>query len=130
MYCRNCGKAVDPKAVVCLSCGAVPLTGRKFCQNCASETDPAAFICVKCGVKLAQGPFPGAKSRIAAGLLGILLPGLGIHRFYLGFIGIGILQIVVTFITCGFGAIWGFIEGIVLLAGGMDRDAQGNPLTT
>jgi TM2 domain-containing membrane protein YozV len=130
MYCRNCGKAVNAGALACLSCGAIPLAGRKFCQNCAAETDPAAYICVKCGVKLAQGPLPGAKSRIAAGLLGILLPGLGIHRFYLGFIGIGILQIVVTFITCGFGAIWGFIEGIVLLAGGMDRDAQGHPLTT
>ena len=41
------------------------------------------------------------KSKVAAGILGILVGGLGIHRFYLGYVGIGILQIVVTILTCG-----------------------------
>src|SRR5512141_512086 len=31
------------------------------------------------------------KSKVVAGLLAILLPGLGIHRFYLGYVGVGIL---------------------------------------
>ncbi|HAS08102.1 MAG TPA: hypothetical protein DCR52_02330, partial [Actinobacteria bacterium] len=52
---------------------------------------------------------------MVAGILGILIGGLGIHRFYLGYIGIGIAQIVVTLLTFGFGAIWGFIEGILIL---------------
>lgn len=69
-----------------------------------------------------------AKSKIAAGLLGIFLGGLGIHRFYLGYVGIGIAQIVVTFITFGFGALWGFIEGILILVGTIDKDAKGVPL--
>lgn len=128
MYCRNCGKPVQANALACMACGAAPLAGRKHCQNCAAETDPAAFICVKCGVKLAQGAVPGAKSRLAAGLLGILLGGFGAQRFYLGYTGIGVAQLVVTFLTCGLGAIWGLIDGIVILAGGVDRDADGVPL--
>lgn len=68
------------------------------------------------------------KSKVAAGLLGILIGSLGIHRFYLGFVGIGILQIIVTFVTCGWGGLWGFIEGILYLTGSMDRDAEGRRL--
>lgn len=64
------------------------------------------------------------RSRLAAGLLGIFLGGIGVHRFYMGYIGIGIIQILVTIISCGYGAIWGFVEGIICLSGGM-RDADG-----
>lgn len=68
------------------------------------------------------------KSRLAAGILGIFLGGLGVHRFYLGYVGIGILQIILT--PCfGIGAIWGFIEGVMILCGaGITTDARGNPL--
>ena len=64
------------------------------------------------------------KSRLVAGLLGIFLGSLGVHRFYLGYIGIGILQLVLTFLTCGVTGIWGFVEGIICLTGGM-RDSDG-----
>jgi TM2 domain-containing membrane protein YozV len=75
-------------------------------------------------------PFPGQKSKVVAGILGILLGSLGIHRFYLGYTGIGIAQIAVTILTCGIGAIWGFIEGILILVGsGITTDAQGRPLS-
>lgn len=62
------------------------------------------------------GP-PGVaqKSKIVAGLLGILLGSLGIHNFYLGNTGRGIIQIVVTCVTFGIGGIWGFVEGILIL---------------
>ena len=69
-----------------------------------------------------------AKSKLTAGLLGILLGWLGIHRFYLGYVGIGIAQIVVTLVTFGFGGIWGFIEGILILTGSINKDATGRPL--
>lgn len=69
------------------------------------------------------------KSKMVAGLLGIFLGGLGIHRFYLGYTGIGIAQIVVTVLTCGFGSLWGFIEGILILCGNtITTDAAGRPL--
>lgn len=70
----------------------------------------------------------GQKSKLTAGLLGIFLGGLGIHSFYLGFTRRGVLQIVVTFLTLGLGALWGFIEGILILADRMPRDANGQLL--
>ena len=136
MHCRNCGKEVAPQAVVCISCGLTPTTGKKFCQNCGAETGPAAEICTKCGVRLALAPSEQAeKSKMAAGLLGIFLGGLGIHRFYLGYTAIGVAQLVLGllgFITCGItsiaSCIWGLVEGIMILTGSISRDAQGKPL--
>ncbi|MCD9624043.1 TM2 domain-containing protein [Rhabdothermincola sp. EGI L10124] len=68
---------------------------------------------------------------MAAGLLGIFLGGLGVHRFYLGYTNIGIIQIVVTVLTCGLGSIWGLVEGIMILARSQSflTDAEGVPLT-
>ena len=69
------------------------------------------------------------KSRKTAGLLGIFLGGWGIHRFYLGYGGIGGAMIAVTLVTCGMGAWWGVIDGIMILSGGgVDRDGEGRPL--
>lgn len=74
---------------------------------------------------------PLAKSRTIAGILGILLGGLGVHRFYLGYVGIGLAQIAVTIVTFGVGWLWGFVEGILYLtqkAGTYSVDATGRPL--
>lgn len=69
------------------------------------------------------------KSRKVAGLLGLFLGGWGVHRFYLGYTGIGAAMIPITLFTCGMGACWGVIEGIMMLTGGgIDRDAEGRPL--
>ena len=125
MYCRYCGKQVPDQAVVCVTCGCAPRSGNKHCQACGAETNPVQVVCIKCGVKLGGA----GKSRLAAGLLGILLGGFGVHRFYLGYVGIGIAQIAVTLVTCGIGCIWGFIEGILILTGSTNTDANGQPLT-
>jgi hypothetical protein len=70
-----------------------------------------------------------AKSRLTAGLLGIFLGAFGVHRFYLGFTSIGVLQILVTIATCGVGGLWGIIEGGLILSGsGIKTDADGRPL--
>ena len=59
------------------------------------------------------------KDRVAAGLLGIFLGALGIHKFYLGYTKEGVIMLVVSVATCGIGAsvmsIIGFIEGIIYL---------------
>ena len=69
------------------------------------------------------------KSKLVAGLLGIFIGSLGIHRFYLGYVGIGVAQIVVTLCTLGIGGIWGFIEGILILVGSaITTDVEGRPL--
>jgi len=57
----------------------------------------------------------GADKKVLAGVLGILLGGLGVHRFILGDVVGGILRIVITLVTCGFGSILGLIEGIIYL---------------
>ena len=67
--------------------------------------------------------------KLIAGILGILLGALGVHRFYLGYTTIGIIQIVVTLVTCGWGALWGVVEGILILTGNfITKDAAGNQL--
>jgi len=52
MYCKNCGKEVNEKAVACLNCGMAPLSEKKFCQECGAETKENQVVCVKCGVSL------------------------------------------------------------------------------
>ncbi|MHB0937352.1 MAG: NINE protein [Armatimonadota bacterium] len=137
MYCRNCGNQVQNQAAVCMQCGSYPNTGIRFCPNCGAQPDPTAVICVRCGVSLTQRsyvpPTPGmvgAKSKLTAGLLGIFLGGFGVHRFYLGYSGTGVLQLILTVVTCGLASWWGFIEGILILAGStITTDAEGRPLT-
>jgi TM2 domain-containing membrane protein YozV len=68
------------------------------------------------------------KSKLVAGLLQVLLP-LGIGRFYIGDTGIGIAQLLVTIFTCGIGALWPFIDGIIMLVTD-SKDAQGRILRT
>jgi TM2 domain-containing membrane protein YozV len=75
---------------------------------------------------------PGSqpKSRVAAGLLGILLGGFGAHNFYLGYTNKAILQLVLTIFTCGIASIWGLVEGILILTKNENylTDANGVPL--
>jgi len=137
MYCRNCGKEIPPQAVVCVSCGVEPGKGNKFCPYCGAETSPEAEVCIKCGGSLKKTiPPEEAKSKLVAGLLGIFLGGLGIHRFYLGYIPIGVVQLILAllgYVTCGITSIiawvWGIIEGILILTGkSITTDAKGIPL--
>ena len=67
------------------------------------------------------------KSKLAAGLLQIFLGGFGAGRFYLGYTNIGLLQIAATWLTCGAGAIWPLIDGIMILTGQVP-DTQGRTL--
>lgn len=53
--------------------------------------------------------------KLVAGILGILLGYLGIHKFYLGYTKEGIIQLVATVVTCGIAGIIGFIEGIIYI---------------
>lgn len=126
MYCKNCGSVMDPNASVCVTCGCAKGAGSAYCHNCGQSTLPGASVCTSCGCALTKAM--GRKSKIAAGLLGIFLGGWGVHSFYLGNIKKGIIQIVVSLVTCGLGSLWGFIEGILILCGKIDRDANGNLL--
>jgi TM2 domain-containing membrane protein YozV len=53
--------------------------------------------------------------RVIAGILAILFGSLGIHKFILGYTKEGIIQIVLTVVSCGILSIIGLIEGIIYL---------------
>ncbi|MBK5213152.1 MAG: TM2 domain-containing protein [Flavobacteriaceae bacterium] len=53
--------------------------------------------------------------KVLAGILGIVLGCFGVHKFILGYTQEGIIQIVITIVTCGIGSIIGLIEGIIYL---------------
>jgi TM2 domain-containing membrane protein YozV len=61
----------------------------------------------------------GADKKIAAGILGILVGGLGIHKFVLGYTTEGLIMLLGTVLTCGMAAIVfgpiGLVEGILYL---------------
>lgn len=61
-----------------------------------------------------------ASNKIAAGICGILLGSLGIHKFILGYTGAGVIMLLVTILSCGIAYpvmhIIGLIEGIIYLA--------------
>ncbi|SEO42238.1 TM2 domain-containing protein [Actinacidiphila rubida] len=64
------------------------------------------------------------KSKVTAGVLQLLLGSLGVGRFYTGHTGIALGQL----FTCGGCGIWALIDGIILLAGNDQTDAQGRVL--
>ena len=135
MYCKNCGHPVEDGAAACTMCGSYVGRGEKYCRNCGNPVQPGAAVCMNCGFALSGGKAfapPGAKSKMAAGLLGIFLGGLGIHNFYLGYTGKGVAQLLLTLLSFGLlseiSIIWGLVEGIMILCGNIDTDANGVPL--
>ncbi|HEX8338223.1 MAG TPA: TM2 domain-containing protein [Pyrinomonadaceae bacterium] len=55
----------------------------------------------------------GANKKLAAGLCGILLGSLGVHKFILGYTTEGVIMLLITVLTCGFGAIVTYVIGII-----------------
>lgn len=72
------------------------------------------------------------RSKVAAGLFGILLGPFGIHRFYLGYTGVGVAMLLLTvcsgFVLSPLTFLWGLVEGILCLNGSF-LDSDGRPLT-
>ena len=117
----------------------------KYCSNCGKELEKGIKFCTSCG-KSVDGKISDtetineftsteSRSQIAAGLFGILLGSLGIHNFYLGYTSKAVTQLLLTlvgWILCGIGpliaSIWGLIEGILILTGEINEDANGNKL--
>lgn len=111
----------------------------KYCQNCGHPVEDSDQFCPKCGAKLEEKTFqsqesysrpqsnsnPETKSQILAGVLNIVLPGVG--RIYAGYINLGVAQLVVGLLT-GIGAIWSIIDGVLMLVANDMRDGDGNPM--
>ena len=83
-----------------------------FCKNCGKEISDEAQACPGCGqpmVAINASP----KSKVAAILLCFFLGVIGVHRFYVGKVGTGIMQV----ITLGGLGIWSLIDLIMLICG-------------
>ena len=121
----------------CTSCGSELEKDQNFCPNCGApreekEKKEATTERVETSSSVSNGT---QKSKLTAGLLGIFLGVFGVHNFYLGYTGKAIGQLLLTllgWILCGLGPIaawvWGLVEGILILTGSMNVDADGNLL--
>lgn len=116
MYCPNCGLNNPDNALNCSACGAA----------LGAQAPGAAPPVTPTAAPVAQ------KSKLTAGLLAIFLGTLGIHNFYLGFTTKAIIQLVVSLLgAAAFGigpiaiGIWALVEGIMILTGKINTDANG-----
>lgn len=141
-YCKNCGEPYHTdEAVICVRCGVAKGQGTNYCHNCGNLIAPGAAVCMNCGVPAGPMVVGKAKSKIAAGLLGIFLGSYGAHNFYLGYTAKAVVQLTVTlvgYLLCCVVIgilpvigiwVWSIVEAIMILAGKIDRDARGVPLT-
>ena len=105
MFCRECGKEINDKAVVCVYCGCA--TGNKE-QN--SNTNNQGNITI-----VNSNVMGGSGARNRSWLVSLILCFIGgwcgLHRFYTGYTGIGILQLV----SIGGFFIWWAIDFIAIL---------------
>lgn len=124
MFCKQCGKPIDDGQDLC-----------EDCKKAESANTQGNTQTVNANVNTGNttnNVNPQAKSKLAAGLLGIFLGSLGVHNFYLGYIGKAVAQLLISVLSCFMlswaSAIWGLIEGILILTGSISVDGNGNPL--
>lgn len=98
-----------------------------FCSNCGAQIDDKAVICVKCGCAVSpvkRERNASSKDWTATLLLCLFLGSLGVHRFYVGKVGTGVLQLI-TLGACG---IWTVIDFIIIAVGNF-TDGDGKLIT-
>lgn len=95
-----------------------------FCNNCGKEMSEKAEACPDCGHPNKSLVAASPKSKATALLLCFFLGAIGVHRFYVGKVGTGIIQLF-TFGGC---LIWTTVD-FVFIAYGKFTDANGKTLT-
>ena len=112
-FCRECGSAVSKKAKLCPKCGA-PTTIDDFPPPDAMGPGPGIEIRLGGpggGRSTNRGGDP--KSKVVAGILALMLGGLGVHHFYLGNATLGVVYLLFCWTLIP--ALVSFIEAIVFL---------------
>ena len=101
-----------------------------FCQHCGAEVNENAVVCVKCGCAISNNrrdypsPDKSPKDWTTTILLCFFLGGWGVHSFYAGKTGIGVIQL----LTLGGCGIWVLID-LIMIAMGNYTDANGKKIT-
>lgn len=121
MNCPQCGAPLEPNVTKCKYCGeaiasAAPYQQQPYQQQPMYQQPSQSYQQQQYNNMVQDGINPSwpIKSKVAAGVLAILLGSLGIHKFYLGKIGMGILYLL--FCWTGIPSVIGLIEGIIYLA--------------
>lgn len=125
-HCINCGEEIREESEVCENCGVnqtSPLEGshgereenEKYCMECGELINKQAELCPNCGVRQRQAREAGSSDtdRQTAGILAILLGGIGAHKFYQGRTSLGIVYLCFSWTLIP--AILALIEGILML---------------
>ena len=96
-------------------------SGMVHCTTCGSKMAPTAPNCPKCGAPNALAmPILSEKTMTAAALLCFFFGVFGVHRFYVGKMGTGLLML----LTFGGLGIWSLIDFIRIIIGSF-TDKQG-----
>lgn len=96
-----------------------------FCRACGRQIHVAAAACPCCGAPQSAAVAGSSEKRILPALLLCLFLGIfGVHRFYAGKIGTGVLQL----LTVGGLGIWALIDFVLILTGAF-RDGDGKKIT-
>ena len=127
MYCYKCGHKLEDDANVCIECGTKVIrdTNNKREENVSFERSSSRENEYRRNYNQYSIENGQGKNIILAGVLNLIIPGVG--RLYLGYIGTGIAQLLLSFI--GVGAIWSFIDAIIMFTGGVTVDGSGNPVS-
>lgn len=104
-----------------------PVTHRvKICAHCRDVIEATALVCPRCGTPQPEvaNPSMSDKRILPAFLLCFFLGVFGVHRFYAGKIGTGVLEL----LTFGGFGIWWLVDLILILTGSF-RDGDGRKIT-
>ena len=97
----------------------------QYCRSCGAIISTLAIACPKCGAPTGVRPANASpKSRLVAFLLCFFFGVFGFHRFYVGKIGTGIVQV----LTIGGLGIWTLIDFVLIILGEF-ADKEGRKLT-
>ena len=99
------------------------------CEKCGKEIPEGTTSCLNCAANPAPQPVvtpllaDDSKDWLTALLLSIFLGQLGVDRFYMGYIGLGVLKL----LTGGGCGIWWLVD-VIMIATDKLQDAKGRPL--
>lgn len=126
MFCKSCGAEMEDGCKRCSQCGNDPNIdcGQNIKRENSTQDNSYYYTQTK------------SKSKIIAGILQIIFPGLALGRWYLGNYTTALAQMLVsllftiripfTFRVISLGSLWAICDGIRILMGRVKTDAFGN----